>query len=328
MRCQNCNMEIAENMNNCPNCGMSVNNVNSNTVNGTGVDPNFNQMNYQNNVTVQNTSVPTEDKVNVGLVILSFFIPLAGLIIFFVKKKTSPKTANASGICALISFVINLVVMFFMFSVIFTVANNALEDSYDVLEENVEIVDDTDNLEEDNTGSTITSGVSADWKNYQVTFNNQTISLPTAYGSFASTTGFSLKDSDSKSYLDNNYYSIVNMYVGDKLALSIELLNDTGASALYTDCKVTRVSQTKYQVVTNGATAFVFPGGLKAGDSITEDQITTLFGTPSDIYEYNSDSYSTKTYSYCSDSTWTTTNYYKIKVVNGVIDELTLDHRN
>ena len=44
--------------------------------------------------------------------------------------------------------------------------------------------------------------------------------------------------------------------------------------------------------------------------------------------EYKSDNYVSETYRYTSDDTWTTSNYYEIRVVNGVIDSLTLDHRN
>ena len=44
-----------------------------------------------------------EDKASIGLAILSFFIPLAGLILYFAKKKKSPKTAKACITAAVIS---------------------------------------------------------------------------------------------------------------------------------------------------------------------------------------------------------------------------------
>lgn len=52
---------------------------------------------------------PAEEKASVGLAILSYIIPLAGLIIFLVNKDKRPKTAKVSGICALVSFIINIV---------------------------------------------------------------------------------------------------------------------------------------------------------------------------------------------------------------------------
>lgn len=53
---------------------------------------------------------PIEEKASVGFAILSFFIPLAGLIIFLTKKNDRPKTAKVSGICALVSFILNIVI--------------------------------------------------------------------------------------------------------------------------------------------------------------------------------------------------------------------------
>lgn len=51
---------------------------------------------------------PVEEKASVGLAILSFIIPLAGLIIFLTQKDKKPKTAKVSGICALVSFILNI----------------------------------------------------------------------------------------------------------------------------------------------------------------------------------------------------------------------------
>lgn len=64
---------------------------------------------------------PTEKKASVGLAILSLIIPLAGLIIFIVNKDKRPKTAKASGICAIVGVILNVVL-----SVIMTVAGGAL----------------------------------------------------------------------------------------------------------------------------------------------------------------------------------------------------------
>ncbi len=57
---------------------------------------------------------PREEKASVGLAILSFIIPLVGLILFIVKKDKKPKTAKACGICALVSFIINIVITVIM----------------------------------------------------------------------------------------------------------------------------------------------------------------------------------------------------------------------
>jgi len=51
-----------------------------------------------------------EDKAKIGLIILSFLIPLVGWILFFKKKKTTPKAARAYGIAATVSFALSIVV--------------------------------------------------------------------------------------------------------------------------------------------------------------------------------------------------------------------------
>lgn len=51
------------------------------------------------------------DTVSVWLVILSFFIPLFGLIYLAVHEKEYPNSAKKCGIAAVISYVLNIVVI-------------------------------------------------------------------------------------------------------------------------------------------------------------------------------------------------------------------------
>lgn len=50
-----------------------------------------------------------EDKLNPGLMVLSFCIPLAGAIIYFVKKDKEPKSAQTACYSALIGIVFGIV---------------------------------------------------------------------------------------------------------------------------------------------------------------------------------------------------------------------------
>ncbi len=50
-----------------------------------------------------------EDKLHVGLTILSFCIPLAGAIIYFVKKDNAPNSAKTACYAALIGFAVGIV---------------------------------------------------------------------------------------------------------------------------------------------------------------------------------------------------------------------------
>ena len=52
-----------------------------------------------------------QEKANGWLVALSILIPLAGLIIFLTQKDKQPKTAKISGICALISFIVLIIII-------------------------------------------------------------------------------------------------------------------------------------------------------------------------------------------------------------------------
>lgn len=57
----------------------------------------------------QNFSDQNQDKLNTGLTVLSFCIPLAGAIIYFMKKKDEPKSAQTACYAALIGMGVSLV---------------------------------------------------------------------------------------------------------------------------------------------------------------------------------------------------------------------------
>ena len=55
------------------------------------------------------TGEDTEDKLSIGLKILSFFIPLAGAIIYFSYREKYPNKADAACYAALLGLVIGVV---------------------------------------------------------------------------------------------------------------------------------------------------------------------------------------------------------------------------
>ena len=320
MNCNKCNNVVQPGTQFCPNCGNKlIVEVNS--------SQNYSQPIQENQIPINHDiNNGKEDKANVWLVILSWFIPIAGLIIFFVKKEDSPKTAKASGLCALISFIINLLVIVISFVLFFStaaqIANDTIENTNDLIEE----IYEEENEDQLNNSSNVV--VTNDWKSYQVSIGDTLITLPTTYEQLSKATGFSFKETDINVTLNDGYYATLNMYKNGDLALYTEVLNTSGVEKKYIDCKITRLSQTKYQVVTNGAAAISFPGNIKAGQTITETEIISLFGEPNDTNVYSSEGYESKTYVYLSDTLWTTTNNFKITVVNGIIDEIQLDHRD
>lgn len=86
--CSKCGKEIMDEAVVCPNCGCPVANINPNAQNS------------------------TSDQVNIGLCILSVFIPLFGIIWWITKYKEKPKEAKACGITGLIVWVIALLLCF------------------------------------------------------------------------------------------------------------------------------------------------------------------------------------------------------------------------
>lgn len=312
MFCKWCGKEVDSNSKFCPNCGKEI--LNSQSASSLNQEV--------------NSSDEKNKKANIWLAILSFFIPLAGLIIFIIKKDKEPKTAKASGICAIVGLLLNIIISIICLSLIISVGRKSQEkvvdDAKDIFND---VIDAQKDMEEQKEEDYYDKESSNDWDDYEFIVNNQKLELPCSYDELKKATGFSMKSSDENSVLSNNYYAMVNLYKNNNLSLYIEILNNLGRDAKYIEGKITRVSQTEYQV-SKGADVITFPGNLKVGDSITQEKIKELFGEPNDISEYSNDGYESKTFKYNEDKTWTTTNYYEIKVVNGVIDEITLDNRD
>lgn len=94
MFCKNCGKEIDDNAYVCPNCGVKV----------AKEEP----------VPVANNDTGAK----VGWGILSYLIPLVGLILFCVWKNERPAVAKVCGICALVSFILNIVITIIYVAVI------------------------------------------------------------------------------------------------------------------------------------------------------------------------------------------------------------------
>lgn len=92
--CSNCGSEVYPNAVICVKCGCSI--------------PQINPL--------------ADDIPSLGLNILSFFIPLVGLILFAVYNSTAPTKSTAIGKCALTGFLLPLcaVASYFIFAVICT----------------------------------------------------------------------------------------------------------------------------------------------------------------------------------------------------------------
>ena len=323
MNCKWCGKEVDQTSKFCPNCGREILNSMDQNMSGIKEEKLDNLVQEGQRINQENIN-NAQEKVNVWFAILSYFVPIAGLIIFLVKKDKEPKTAKASGICALVSFIINIILIVVIFLFMTFVASKSTELINNTIDKADDIIEKAEEKQKDKDYNS--NEASNTWSDYEVSVNNKTIKLPCAYEEIKDATGFSMKSANEKSYLSKNYYATVNMYKNDKLALYTEIYNDTNDDLKYSDGKISRIWQTKYQVST-GADIITFPGSLKVGDQISVDEIISKLGNPSDRAEYNDSGYSSTTLTYNENLSWKTTKFYKITLVNGVIDELSLDNR-
>lgn len=251
--------------------------------------------------------IDNNSKTIIRIALLSILLISAVLIIIFIfQDKTPDENSNIND-------------------------NNDINDTYDN--------DDNDTTEKDNNqdnptkenedqSSVLDNGVetSTNWKKYEILYNKTTITLPITYKNFNKITGYNLSDDDAKQILKPNYYATLNVYKNDKFALWIHINNNTSTDSSAENLNVVRIAQDQY-AVDQGTTPLVFPGGLVVGMKITKDEMISKLGDPYDFNPYSSDNYLYETYKYVEDEDWTTTNNYVITVVNGVIDELSLDNK-
>lgn len=59
---------------------------------------------------LKESSAVVEDAPNLGMALLGFFIPIVGLVMYFVLEKTEPLKAKSAGKGALISVIVSAVV--------------------------------------------------------------------------------------------------------------------------------------------------------------------------------------------------------------------------
>lgn len=177
----------------------------------------------------------------------------------------------------------------------------------------------SDNTNTVNPGDT---NLSNNWQEYAFSVNGQTITLPTSYQYISAVSGFTMKDADAGSTIASGYYSLVNLFQNDTLALYTEVDNDTGDYVELANGKITRISQTSF-MTKKGVNTVTFPGNIYAGMPMDEETLTSILGTPDESKDYSVN----KEYRYYADPSWTTTNFYKITIKDGVVDEITLDNR-
>lgn len=127
MRCNNCGAILPEEAQFCSNCGNKILNPNIQSqpvVNDYSSNP-YQSMQERNNQAVQETQeippykddnaplIGTEgnDEKSIGLNVLSWFVPLVGIILYFVNKDEKPIQSKSVLHCAIASIVVNVILV-------------------------------------------------------------------------------------------------------------------------------------------------------------------------------------------------------------------------
>ena len=105
---------------------------------------------------------PQETKASAGLAILSYLIPIVGLILYLTKKDTRPKTAKVCGKCALASFIINIVIIGVMYGVMGAAMFSGLADADDAADSSYS--DDVRAAKDKNKSNKVSDGTIGDYK--------------------------------------------------------------------------------------------------------------------------------------------------------------------
>lgn len=333
MFCKNCGTNLPDGTAFCTSCG----------ANQTAGTPATNNAVNNPAPTYQAQPSPVkEDKINIGLNILSWFIPIFGIIYYFVKRNERPKEAKGTLKTALIScgvnFVIILVSMVIIFAGAFSVIGgltNELGDIPNDIEEYEDYDPDYNDIyEEYETTETTTEtstqsgfsnvNASSDWSDYTVYVSGKAIKLPISWADFSKQTGATFNDpQDAQQTLKSNYYTVVTVKDAQGRNFCVKIMNDTNDVKTLVECTIIGISDFK-RYSEGGQADLVFAGNLKVEDNITEAELKQLFGEPDDTW-YSSDGKDYK-YTYYEDyDTYYSSREFTITVYDGVIHSLDLE---
>ncbi len=105
--CTNCGNQLEDYYNVCPNCGIP-----SPKIGSTEKTSDNHSYYYYNNTQVTNPTVPVQQNgIQFGWVVLGFFIPIVGWILWYFWNDTKPETAKAAGIAGIIGFILNIILI-------------------------------------------------------------------------------------------------------------------------------------------------------------------------------------------------------------------------
>lgn len=282
------------------------------------------------------TAGVTNDKANVGLIILSIFIPLAGFILYFVKKKEEPKAAKSYGLAALIMFIINIVL-----SIIITVCSTAgvlklakdvnkysPDSSFSYTTDQEDADDTTDNSSTapavSASSAKFASTKYADLDHRQFAINGKVYTLgvttlqdmiddgvPFDKDDIANANNNVNPDSGTDFEIELGKYNYATVYVG----------NFTDDNKAAKDCPIREIYFSIDEDETQNVLSFNFPF------SLTEDNLKENSGDPTDYSTNTSNKYTYTTYEYKVESDdYYGESGYNFEFTNGKLSYVTIDY--
>ena len=282
------------------------------------------------------TAGVTNDKANVGLIILSIFIPLAGFILYFVKKKEEPKAAKSYGLAALIMLIINIVL-----SIIITVCSIAgvlklakdvnkysPDSSFSYTTDQEDADDTTDNSSTapavSASSAKFASTKYADLDHRQFAINGKVYTLgvttlqdmiddgvPFDKDDIANANNNVNPDSGTDFEIELGKYNYATVYVG----------NFTDDNKAAKDCPIREIYFSIDEDETQNVLSFNFPF------SLTEDNLKENSGDPTDYSTNTSNKYTYTTYEYKVESDdYYGESGYNFEFTNGKLSYVTIDY--
>lgn len=282
------------------------------------------------------TAGVTNDKANVGLIILSIFIPLAGFILYFVKKKEEPKAAKSYGLAALIMLIINIVL-----SIIITVCSIAgvlklakdvnkysPDSSFSYTTDQEDADDTTDNSSTapavSASSAKFASTKYADLDHRQFAINGKVYTLgvttlqdmiddgvPFDKDDIANANNNVNPDSGTDFEIELGKYNYATVYVG----------NFTDDNKAAKDCPIREIYFSIDEDETQNVLSFNFPF------SLTEDNLKENSGDPTDYGTNTSNKYTYTTYEYKVESDdYYGESGYNFEFTNGKLSYVTIDY--
>lgn len=293
----------------------------------------------------RNPGVVEEDKANVGLVILSVFIPIVGIILWAVKKKETPKAAKSYGLAGLIMILVNLVLSIIIFvgtfAGTFAILDKTMDyvDDYDSsysddyeYEDSDDVIvgeNETEKATESSTGSVkFASDNWTDFNKMQFSYNNKVYTLGETTLQemindgvvFESDSAAHFNDAvDSDSESEMFYVKLKNG--GDEYTeMYVKTANFTNSTKTAKDLPISTVAYDEgYEGPGNIAKElrFVIPF------TVTEQEVREKCGTPD--YEYKGDSLSVIEY-YREAGQYYGDSIYRFEFKDNSISHIRLDY--